>query len=105
MKSKLETLSSEHHHACEELDRLQLELDFFKKEREEFEIRTKELNMGSELSNNLQVLSSSFVVHEESYLRGEKGKRILRSIGSGASSIAMLIDHILFLSRILKTNS
>ncbi|WJZ93819.1 hypothetical protein VitviT2T_012726 [Vitis vinifera] len=61
LKSKLETLSSERHHACEELDRLQLELDFLKKEREEFEIRTKEFNMGSELSNNLQDLKDQLL--------------------------------------------
>ncbi|CBI30110.3 unnamed protein product, partial [Vitis vinifera] len=64
LKSKLETLSSERHHACEELDRLQLELDFLKKEREEFEIRTKEFNMGSELSNNLQLSKAKVEVEE-----------------------------------------
>lgn len=90
LKSKLETVSAEHCHACEELNRLQLELDLLKREREEFAVRTKELDMGSYLSNNLQVLFPSFFSDEESYFKWEKGKIIV--------SIPLLIDHITLLT-------
>ncbi|KAK9289552.1 hypothetical protein L1049_007708 [Liquidambar formosana] len=49
LKSSFETLSLEHRHACEEVEKLQKELSFLNKEREELPIRITELDAGSNL--------------------------------------------------------
>ncbi|KAK9289712.1 hypothetical protein L1049_007871 [Liquidambar formosana] len=62
LKSSFETLSLEHRHACEEVEKLQKELSFLNKEREELPIRITELDAGSNLFNEFESLKNQLLV-------------------------------------------
>uniref|UniRef100_A0A5B7BK84 Putative centromere-associated protein E isoform X3 n=1 Tax=Davidia involucrata TaxID=16924 RepID=A0A5B7BK84_DAVIN len=55
LKSKLEVLSLEYRQACEEVDKLRMELSVVNKEREDLSTQIRELDAGSVLIDDLQL--------------------------------------------------
>ncbi|KAA8517248.1 hypothetical protein F0562_017500 [Nyssa sinensis] len=62
LKSKLEMLSLEHRHACEEVDKLRMELNVVSKEREDLSTRIRELDAGSVLIEDFQNLKNQLLI-------------------------------------------
>lgn len=54
LKSKFEDLSSEHHHACEEMNKLQEKLAILAKERDKLQVDVKEMGIGPDILNDYQ---------------------------------------------------
>lgn len=73
LKSKLEVLSSERSVACEELEKLRMELATLKKEQEDLLCRIKEQEQGSNLSKDLQMSKSQlqFMTEERDKLKAQ----------------------------------
>lgn len=59
LTSKLEMVSLEHRHACEELDKLRMELSILTKEKEYLSSRICAVDAGSVSLDDFQVLSCS----------------------------------------------
>jgi len=59
--SKLQGLSSEHHHACEEVLKLQEQLNVITQERDKLSFQLKKTDEGLDLSNYYQVWFFSYL--------------------------------------------
>lgn len=72
-KSKLDVLSSEHSHACEEVTRFQMELDALSKEREDLLLKIREQEIGSNFLSDLQMSKSQlqFMTEERDRLMSQ----------------------------------
>ncbi|KAF8403637.1 hypothetical protein HHK36_011741 [Tetracentron sinense] len=62
IQSKFEMVSQEHHRACDEMEKLQKELSVLNKEREELSVKIREMNKGSDFSNEFQDLKNQLLV-------------------------------------------
>ncbi|KAJ9536971.1 hypothetical protein OSB04_029704 [Centaurea solstitialis] len=61
LKSKLETLSFDHRNACEEVDKLRMNLDALSKERDDMAANGRELSQVSELMDEIQKLRNQLL--------------------------------------------
>lgn len=55
LKSKLESVSLNHRNACEEVDKLRMDIDALSKERDEFAVKVKESGQASVSMDDIQV--------------------------------------------------
>ncbi|KAK3020705.1 hypothetical protein RJ639_046568 [Escallonia herrerae] len=62
LEAKLEVISMEHHHACEEVARLRTELNVLNKERGEFSAERRELDSRSVLVDDFQHVKSQLLI-------------------------------------------
>ncbi|CAL5369966.1 unnamed protein product [Camellia sinensis] len=62
LKSKLQMLASEHHHACVEVEKLQMELSVLNEEKEDLLNQVRDLHKGSVLIDDFQILKNELLI-------------------------------------------
>ncbi|CAL5367953.1 unnamed protein product [Camellia sinensis] len=62
LKSKLQMLASEHHHACVDVEKLQMELSVLNEEKEDLLNQVRDLHKGSVLIDDFQILKNELLI-------------------------------------------